>query len=84
MRAAGCHRSTEVHISHRPYPLVFVSRIRGHRIDNTIRVGFYLQVAATPTSTVMYQFPLFITLRDHNPPKLQSDRRTEGRHMLVA
>ena len=60
------------------------------RWTNTILVGFDMQVANTPTYSVLCWFPLFIALRDHNPSTLhdrQTDRRTScswrKRDMLI-
>jgi len=42
-----------------------------------------MQVAKTPTYPVMcriFRFPLFLLLRDHNPPMSQTDGQTDGRH----
>ena len=43
-------------------------------------------IVNTPNYPVMCRFLLFIPLRDHNPPTLQTDRQTDRRTdgMLVA
>jgi len=40
-----------------------------------IWVGFGMQVANTPTYSVICQFPVFVVLCDHNLPMLQTDGR---------
>ena len=65
-----CQRSVFLH--------VFVSNTGSQ--DTTIRVGIGMQVAKTPTYPVKCRFPLFIALCDHNPPTLQTDGQTDGRH----
>ena len=47
-------------------------------INPAIQVG-RIQVAKTMIYPVMCRFPLFVSLCDHNPPTLQTDRRTDGR-----
>jgi len=44
-----------------------------------ILAGFGVHVAKTPTYAVVYLFPVFVALCDHNPPTLQTDRQTDGR-----
>ena len=41
-----------------------------------IRIGFVMQIAKTPTYSVMCRFPLFVAICDHNLPTLQTDGRT--------
>jgi len=41
--------------------------------DTTIRVGFDVQVARTPTYHVMCPFPLYVALCDHSLPTLHTD-----------
>jgi len=48
--------------------------------DITIPVGFSKLVAKTPIYPVMCLFPSFVSLCDHNSPKLQTDGGTDGRH----
>ena len=70
MRAVGCRRSAKLHIFYTP--LVFLSR--------TIQVGFGVhRHRPIPIFTVC----IALDLSDHNPPTLQTDRRTNGQ-MLVA
>ena len=42
-----------------------------------------MQVAKTATYPVICPLPLFAALSDHNPPTLQTDRQTDGRHARI-
>jgi len=46
----------------------------------------HARIAKTPAYPVMYRFPHFVGLCDHNPSTLRTDGRTDGRTdvMLVA
>jgi len=39
-----------------------------------------MQVAKTPSDSVMGSLPLFVALCDHNPLTIQTDRQTDGCH----
>ena len=67
-----CHRSAKLHIF--PYP-TSLSQQKSESQDTTIQVSFGTEVAKTLIYSVMCRFPLFVTLRDHNPPTLQRDDR---------
>jgi len=41
-----------------------------------------MQVTKTPTFWVMYLFPLFVSLREHNPPMLQIDSQKDKHDTL--
>ena len=83
MRAIGrrdyCRQSARRHVSISNWSFSVKFGITGYI---TIRDGFGMQVAKTPTYPVMYLFQLFVALCDHNPPTLQTDGRTDV--MLVA
>ena len=64
------------------YPSGLPQRNSGSH-DSVIWVGFGTHVAKTltyPDCPIICQFPLFVALCDQNPPKLQTDRQTDGRH----
>jgi len=52
-----------------------ISRITGYYDPSRLR-----HAADTPIHPVMFRCPLFISLRDHNPPTLHSDGQPDGRH----
>jgi len=47
-----------------------------------IRVSFSMPVAKTPICPIMYRFPFFLALYDHNPLTLQINGQTDV--MLIA
>ena len=64
--------------SHFPQRTGLCLQIRDHR---TPRSGLASACTCSQWTPPYFPFPLFVALRDHNPPKLQTDRRTDGRHV---
>jgi len=61
-----------------PYRTGFPQQNSGSQ-DIMIPVSFCMLVATSTIYPVMFRFPLFVALCDHNPPPLQTDGWTDER-----